>query len=473
LEFKPYYYQSFCIKRIINNPVVGLLLDMGMGKTVITLTAVNELMHNYFAARRVLVIAPLAPARDTWAREAEKWDHLNHLRLSVVLGSKLSREAALQNPADIYVINRENVPWLVGRYGRYGKDWPFDTVIIDELSSFKSASAVRFRALKRVRGFINRIVGLTGTPAPNGLLDLWPQMFLLDGGAALGRTFSGYREQFFLPDKRGPQVVYTWKLRPGSEDEIYQRISGLCVSMKSADYLRLPTRLDIRHDVKMSAGPMAVYQLLERKSSLCFEDGSSIDGTTAAVLANKLLQAASGAAYDDTGAMKILHDEKLIALSDLIESANGQPVIVFYTYVHEKTRIKALYPDAVDIKSKNAVERWNKGDIQLLLAHPASAGHGLNLQFGGHIAIWFGLTYSLELYQQANKRLHRIGQRNTVLIHHLIMTDTIEESIFEYVLMTKEARQNALLDALKARADALAGLADTPGCFSHMTSISV
>jgi SNF2 family DNA or RNA helicase len=460
LEFKPYFYQRYCVDWLIHNPAAGLFLDMGMGKTVITLTAVDALLFDYFAVQRVLVIAPLAPAKETWAREAEKWDHLSRLRLSVVLGAEAVREAALSQAADVYVVNRENVPWLVNRFTRRrpaegplpaAGPWPFDMVVIDELSSFKSASTVRFKALRRVRRLISRIAGLTGTPAPNGLMDLWPQMYLLDGGAALGRTLTGYRDHFFLPDKRGPQVVYTWKLKPGAEEEIYERLTGLCVSMKAADYLRLPERLDIRREIHMSAGPMAAYRMLERKTLLIFEDGRIIDGATAAVLANKLLQAAGGAAYDDTGAARFLHDEKLRALETLVEEANGQPVLVFYAYAHERDRIKAAFPYAVDIKSKNAAERWNNGDIPLLYAHPASAGHGLNLQFGGHIIIWFGLTYSLELYQQANRRLHRIGQKAAVLVHHLIMAGTIEETILDKILLAKEIRQNALLNALKAR----------------------
>lgn len=460
MEFKPYFYQRYCVDWLIHNPAAGLFLDMGMGKTVITLTAVDALLFDYFAVQRVLVIAPLAPAKETWAREAEKWDHLSRLRLSVVLGAEAVREAALSQAADVYVVNRENVPWLVNRFTRRrpaegplpaAGPWPFDMVVIDELSSFKSASTVRFKALRRVRRLISRIAGLTGTPAPNGLMDLWPQMYLLDGGAALGRTLTGYRDHFFLPDKRGPQVVYTWKLKPGAEEEIYERLTGLCVSMKAADYLRLPERLDIRREIHMSAGPMAAYRMLERKTLLIFEDGRIIDGATAAVLANKLLQAAGGAAYDDTGAARFLHDEKLRALETLVEEANGQPVLVFYAYAHERDRIKAAFPYAVDIKSKNAAERWNNGDIPLLYAHPASAGHGLNLQFGGHIIIWFGLTYSLELYQQANRRLHRIGQKAAVLVHHLIMAGTIEETILDKILLAKEIRQNALLNALKAR----------------------
>lgn len=448
MNFEPFYYQQYCIDRIVGSPEVGLFLDMGMGKTVIALTAANELLYGQGGIRKVLIIAPLLPAKETWPQEIKKWDHLRRLRASLAIGTPAQREKAVSSGNEIHIINRENVAWLVKRFG---SRWPYDMVIIDELSSFKSASSVRFRELRKVRQFITRIVGLTGTPAPNSLIDLWPQVFLLDQGKALGKTLTGYRDRYFLPDQRGPCVVYTWKLRNGAAKAIYSRLDSLCISMKSADYLQLPERLDIRHEVKMGASAMAAYRRLEKTSLLCFEKGGDIDGTTAAVLANKLLQAAGGAAYDDAGEVRVLHKEKLEALEDLVEAANGQPVLLFYAYKHEHDRIKEMFPHAVDIKSKNAVELWNSGGIQLMLAHPAAAGHGLNLQHGGHIIIWYGMTYSLELYQQANRRLHRIGQKYPVLVHHLIMSGTIEEPIYDVVLTAKEARQNALLDALKAR----------------------
>jgi len=447
MEYKPYYYQRFAEQFILDNPEAGLLLDMGMGKTAVSLTAADKLLYDYFAVRKVLVIAPLKPAKETWPPEIQKWDHLKHLTLSMILGSAQERVAALNREADIYIINRENVVWLVDYYKA---KWPFDMVIIDELSSFKSSKAQRFRALKKVRKYIKRIVGLTGTPSPNGLLDLWPEMYLLDEGKALGKTLTSYRETYFLPDKRNATAIFSWKPKAGAEEAIYEKLSGLCISMKAADYLQLPERLFLRREVEMSEKAMELYKTLERDTLLPFADGD-IDAPTAAVLTNKLLQAAGGAAYDENGAVKYLHEDKLEALDQLIEEANGQPVLVFYAFKHERDRIMVRYPEAVDIKEDSAVTRWNKGEVPIMLAHPASAGHGLNLQAGGHIAIWYGLPTSLELYQQANKRLHRPGQKETVLIHHILMKGTYDYKVLDDILTPKEVRQNALLEALKAR----------------------
>ena len=447
MKYSPYSYQAFAEQFIIGHPAAGLLLDMGMGKTVITLSAVEKLMHDYFEIRKVLIIAPLEPAGHTWPDEVEKWDHLKGLKVSKVLGDLQTRKKALTEDADIYIINRENVVWLVEQYkGR----WPFDMVVIDELSSFKSSKAQRFRAMKKVRKYIKRMVGLTGTPAPNGLLDLWPQMYLLDEGNALGKTLTAYRNTWFIPDKRNGMIVYSWKPVAGAEEEIYKRIDPFCVSMKSADYLTLPERLSIRHEIEMPESAAAMYRQLERDMLLPFEDGD-IDAPTAAVLTNKLMQAAGGTVYDENGNVRILHDAKLDYLDSLIEGANGQPVLVFYAYKHEKDRILERHPEAVEVKNENAIARWNEGNIPILLAHPASAGHGLNLQFGGHIIIWYSLSCSLELYQQANKRLHRMGQQNTVLIHHLLMKGTIDTRVLDDILTTKEVRQNALIEALKAK----------------------
>lgn len=447
MEYRPYYYQSFAEQFILDNPEAGLLLDMGMGKTAVSLTAADKLLYDYFAVRKVLVIAPLKPAKETWPPEIKKWDHLKHLTLSMILGSAQERIAALNRDADIYIINRENVVWLVDYYK---SKWPFDMVIIDELSSFKSSKAQRFRALKKVRKYIKRIVGLTGTPSPNGLLDLWPEMYLLDEGKALGKTLTSYRDTYFLPDKRNATTVFSWKPKAGAEEAIYEKLSDLCISMKAADYLQLPERLFLRREVEMSEKAMGLYKTLERDTLLPFADGD-IDAPTAAVLTNKLLQAAGGAAYDENGNIKYLHEDKLEALDQLIEEANGQPVLVFYAFKHERDRIMARYSEAVDIKEDSAVTRWNKGEIPIMLAHPASAGHGLNLQAGGHIAIWYGLPTSLELYQQANKRLHRPGQKETVLIHHILMKGTYDYRVLDDILTPKEVRQNALLAALKAR----------------------
>mgnify|MGYP002510938510 CR=1 FL=1 len=394
-----------------------------------------------------MVIAPLRPALETWPAEIRKWNHTKHITFSVVIGSKQERLNALKKDAEVYIINRENVVWIVEYYK---KKWPFDMVVIDELSSFKSSKAQRFRALKKVRPYIKRIVGLTGTPTPNGLIDLWPEVYLLDEGKALGRTLTSYREKYFVPDKRNAQVIFSWKPKPEAEQEIYKKLENLCVSMKTADYLQLPERLDIRHEIKPSEEFKALYKKFEKDMLLPYEDGD-IDAGTAAILVNKLLQLSGGAVYNENGDVKVLSNEKLEALDTLIEEANGKPVLLFYVYKHERDRIKERYPNAVDIKEKSAVKDWNAGRISVLLAHPASAGHGLNLQFGGNIIIWYGLPLSLELYQQANKRIHRMGQKETVLIHHLLMADTVDTWVLNDVLTSKEERQNAVLEALKAR----------------------
>ncbi len=447
MKFEAKYYQSYCIKKIVEQKEIGLLLDMGMGKTAITLTAVEELMYDCFEVQKVLVIAPLRPAVETWPPEVKKWDHTKHMTVSVAIGTQEERLNALKKDADIYIINRENVKWLVDFYK---KKWPFDMVVIDELSSFKSSKAQRFRALKRVRPYIKRIVGLTGTPAPNGLLDLWPEMYLLDGGKALGKTLTVYRDSYFVPDKRNAQVIFSWKPKADSEEKIYEKLQGLCISMKTADYLQLPERIDVRHEIKTSEKTLELYQKLERDMLLPYEDGD-IDAGSAAILVNKLLQVAGGAAYNENNEVREIHDEKLNALDDLLEEANGQPVLLFYAYRHERDRILKRHPEAVDVKVASAVQRWNNGEIPILLAHPASAGHGLNLQFGGHIVIWYGLPLSLELYQQANKRVHRMGQKHTVLIHHLLMSGTADTWVLDKVLADKTERQDALIDALKAR----------------------
>lgn len=447
MKYDAYYYQDFAEKFILDNPSAGLILDMGMGKTVISLTAAEKLLYDYFAVRKVLVIAPLRPAKETWTPEVEKWDHLKHLTVSSILGSLKDRIAALNRDADIYIVNRENVVWLVDYYKQ---KWPFDMVIIDELSSFKSSKAQRFRALKRVRKYIKRIVGLTGTPASNGLLDLWPEMYLLDGGEALGKTLTGFREAYFDPDKRNATIIYSWKPKPGAEQQIYKKLDKLCISMKSEDYLQLPERLNLRREFELSESAMKIYRQLERDTLLPFTDGD-VDAGTAAILANKLLQLAGGAVYDENGVVKILHEDKLEVLDQLIEEANGQPVLVFYAFRHELERIMKRYPEAVDIKKDGAIKDWNAGKIPILLAHPASAGHGLNLQAGGHIAIWFTLPTSLELYQQANKRLQRPGQKETVLIHHILMKGTYDFRVLDGILTPKDIRQNELLEGIKAR----------------------
>lgn len=454
MNYEPYSYQRFAEEFILDHPEAGLFLDMGMGKTVITLTAINRLMYERFEVNRVLVIAPLRPAVETWPTEIGKWAHLQHLTVSIVTGPLKRREEALRDPADIYVINREMVVWLCDYLREHRMGWPFDMVVIDELSSFKSPGAQRFRALRKVRKKMHRIVGLTGTPAPNGLLDLWPQVFLLDQGAALGRTISGYRERFFLPDKRSRDVVFSWKPRPEAETTIYGLLADTCVSMSSADYVDLPEAIQVRHEITLSPEAMKRYKELERDAFLQVED-QVIDAVNAAVLVGKLSQAAGGSVYDDKGEVVILHFEKENALEELLDASNGKPVLLFYAYKSQRDRIMQMHPEAVDVKTPGAVQRWNDGKISLLLAHPASAGHGLNLQYGGHIIIWYGLPTSLELFQQANKRLHRLGQKQPVLIHYLLVKGTFDMDIMDRILVTKEQRQASLLDALKAKLDDL------------------
>lgn len=446
MRFEPKIYQVDAIRRVTEQNAVGLFLEMGLGKTVVTLSAIDELMFNRFEVNRVLVIAPLRVAEDTWVREASKWDHLKHLRISRVLGSAKNRAQALAAGADVYVINRENVDWLVDYLG---DGWMFDMVVIDELSSFKNKSSKRFKALKKVRGWVKRIVGLTGTPAPNGLLDLWSQVWLLDQGAALGRSFTAYRDAYFQPDKRSRTQVFSYKPRAEAEQEIYERLEGLCVSMKAVDWLQMPERIDNIVPVRLSDQARAAYDQLERDYLLPVA-GTDIEAKTAASLANKLLQLAGGAAYDDTGGWTKIHDDKLEVMAELVEAAQGKPMLVFYAYQHELERLQAAYPQGVVLRDTQTIADWNAGRIGMLLAHPASAGHGLNLQDGGSTIVWYGLTWSLELYQQANARLHRQGQQQSVIVHHLVAEDTIDQEVLG-ALSGKAKGQEALFRAVKAR----------------------
>lgn len=457
MNFKPHAYQAYAIQRVVEQPAVGLLLEMGLGKTVITLSAIQELMYDRFEVRRVLVIAPLRVAQTVWSTEAAKWEHTKHLRVSRVLGSARERETALQQDADIYVINRENVPWLVDRQAKR-KRWPFDMVVIDELSSFKSRSAERFKALRRVRPHIKRIVGLTGTPAPNGLMDLWAQMYLLDGGQALGRTLGSYRDAYFKPGRRNGMVVYDWRLLPGAEAEIYRRLSGLCVSMKAADYLTLPERIDNIVPAPLPPEAQKAYERMETEMILELGD-EEITAQSAATVCNKLLQIAGGAIYDESGSWHEIHKAKLEALADLVEAANGNPVLVYYAYKHEAERIQKAFPQARLLRGEADVKAWNAGQVEMMLCHPDSAGHGLNLQAGGHILVWFGLTWSLEKYQQANARLHRQGQKESVIIHHLVAPETMDERVLQ-VLQGKAERQDAFIEAVKARRDEIRRLSN-------------
>lgn len=446
--FKPHIYQEHAIQKILDLPAVGLFLDMGMGKTVCALTAIVELLHNCFEVAKVLIIAPKRVAEDTWSREINKWDHTKHLKIVKVLGTTKQRINALESSADIYVINRENTEWLVNFYK---KDWPFDMVVIDELSSFKSSKARRFRALRKVRPFIKRIVGLTGTPAPNGLIDLWSQLYLLDQGERLGKTVTGYRERYFEPGKRDPRrgIVFDWKPKPMAEEAIYGKISDICISLRAKDYLKLPERINNVIPVSLPATARKKYEQLERDLLLPFAE-SDVVADTAAVLSNKLLQMANGAVYDENGGVKYIHNAKLEALEDVIEAANGKPVLVYYAYRHDRDRIKAKFPNARSLDTEKDIIDWNDGKIDLLITHPASAGHGLNLQAGGHIIVWFGLVWSLELYQQANARLDRQGQQHSVIVHHLVAEGTIDEDVMK-AIEGKAVGQEALLEAVKAR----------------------
>ena len=446
--FKPYAYQQFAIERIIERNAVGLFLDMGMGKTVCALTAAAELLHNYFDVVRALVIAPLRVAEDTWSRESSKWDHLQYLGVSKILGPEKNRIRALETKADLYIINRENVEWLVDHFG---KKWPFDLVIVDELSGFKSSKSQRFRALRKVRPLIKRIIGLTGTPAPNGLMDLWAQVYLLDQGERLGKTITSYRDQYFQPDKRNQRIVYEWKLKPEADTVIHSKLSDLCISMNAKDWLETPERIDNVILVPLLPEAKIRYDQLERDLLLPMAGGDVV-ANTAAVLSTKLLQMANGAVYDENKGVKTFHKAKLEALEDVIEAANGKPVLVFYSYKHDLDRIQTYFWNKKPrtLNRTKDIEDWNAGRISLLLAHPASAGHGLNLQTGGHIIVWFGLTWSLELYQQANARLHRQGQQNGVIVHHLVAEGTLDEDVMA-VLSRKAKSQDALLAAVKAR----------------------
>ncbi|MEY8354895.1 DEAD/DEAH box helicase [Lachnospiraceae bacterium 54-53] len=443
MRYNPHEYQKYAAEFVVNNPVSALFLDCGLGKTVITLTAIWELMLDYFVVSRVLVIAPLRVARDTWTGECGKWEHLSGIVISRVFGSEKERRAALGKRANVYVINRENVEWLVDHYR-----WDFDMVVIDELSSFKSHRAKRFRALRKVRPKVARIVGLTGTPAPNGLIDLWAEIGILDMGQRLGRFIGAYREQFFLPDKRSREMVYSYKLREGAEEKIYELISDIAISMKATDYLEMPECIYNRVDVSLDEKEMKLYRKLEADLLLPFEDGD-VDAGNAAGLSNKLLQMANGAVYDENGEVKYIHDRKQDALEDLLEAANGKPVLAAYWYKHDKLQIQRRF-QAVELDTAENFQDWNDGKIPLALIHPASAGHGLNLQAGGSTLVWFGLTWSLELYQQTNARLWRQGQKEVVVIHHIIAKNTLDEKVMT-ALELKDCGQSALKRAVKAR----------------------
>ncbi len=445
--FNPHDYQKRAIDMVERQSHVGLFLDMGLGKTVITLTAVNDLMYDYFEIRKVLVIAPLRVAEDTWSRESAKWDHLKGLTISKILGTAAQRKAAVEAEADVYVINRENVVWLVENCKR----WDFDMVVIDELSSFKNPQSKRFRALRKVIVKSSRVVGLTGTPSPNSLMDLWAQVYLLDRGERLGRTLGAYREEFFRPGARNGYVVYKWDLRKGGQKEIEKRISDICVSMSAKDYLTLPKRIDNEIPIRLSEQELALYKTMESEQLLHLGEDDDIVALNAAAVMTKLLQIANGRAYNMEGKPVDIHKKKIEALQEIIEDTDS-PVLVFYSFRHDLMAIKEAIPDARKLEGPWDIDDWNKGRVRVLLAHPASVGYGLNLQKGGHTIVWYGLTWSLELYQQANARLYRQGQEKPVIIHHLVAEGTVDEQVMK-ALATKDTSQAALLAALKERRD--------------------
>ena len=444
MRYEAHDYQKYVTDFILTHPIAAVFLEMGLGKSVITLTALFDLILDQFLIRKVLVIAPLRVARDTWPLEIRKWDHLSGLTYSVVVGNESERRTALMRTADIYIINRENVDWLITKSGI---PFDFDMVVIDELSSFKSHQAKRFKSLLKARPSVKRIVGLTGTPSSNGLMDLWAEFRLLDLGQRLGRYISHYRAAYFTPDKRNAEVIFSYKPLPGAEDAIYQRISDVTISMKSCGYLKLPECVINEVPAVMDDKEMAVYDRFREYMVTKIKD-KEIDAANAAVLSGKLLQMANGAVYDEEKVSCHIHDRKLDALEDLIEGANGKPVLIAYWYQHDAERIRARFT-VREIKTSQDIEDWNAGKISAAIIHPASAGHGLNLQAGGSTLIWFGLTWSLELYQQTNARLHRQGQKDTVIIHHIIAKGTIGEDVMK-ALRKKEKTQDALINAVRA-----------------------
>lgn len=448
MKYDPHKYQSYATDFIISHPIAAVFLEMGLGKSVITLTAITKLKAED-AICKVLVIAPLRVARNTWPSEIAKWDHLKNLDYAVAVGSEAERKAAIRKDATVTIINRENVDWLINKSGL---PFDFDMVVIDELSSFKSYGAKRFKALLKVRPFIKRIVGLTGTPSSNGLMDLWAEFRVLDFGKRLGRYITRYRLSYFEPDKRNAQMVFSYKPLPDAEKQIYEKISDITISMKSVEYLDMPECIINEVPVYMSEREQSVYDGFREDMVAKLKD-DVIDAANAAVLSGKLLQMANGAVYDEDGVSHHIHDRKLDALEDLIEGANGKPVLVAYWFKHDleriEARLKSLRIPYARLDKPDSIKRWNNGEVPVMLIHPASAGHGLNLQAGGSTLIWFGLTWSLELYQQTNARLWRQGQKETVVLHHIICRDTIDEDVMA-ALKRKGKVQNDLINAVKA-----------------------
>ena len=450
MKYEPHDYQKYATRYIEDHPICAVWLDMGLGKTSITLTALNNLLFDRFEVHRILVIAPLRVARDTWPVEADKWDHLQNLICSVAVGTEADRRRALIQKADIYIINRENVQWLIEESKL---PFNFDTVVVDELSSFKNYQVKRFRALMKVRPRVKRVIGLTGTPSTNGLMDLWAEFRLLDMGQRLGRFIGHYRQEYFLPDKRNGHIVFNYKPLPGAEERIYDKISDITISMKSKDHLKMPELISSEYTVYLSESEKQRYEELKNDLILQLSSGD-ITASNAAALTGKLCQMANGAIYSDDGQVSPIHERKLDALEDMIEAAGGTPVLVAYWFKHDLVRIaqrlRQLGVAYAKLDTKDSIEKWNTGELPVALIHPASAGHGLNLQSGGSTLIWFGLTWSLELYQQTIARLWRQGQNSkTVVVQHLVSKGTIDERILK-VLSKKDSTQAALIEAVKA-----------------------
>ena len=451
MKFIPHNYQKYAIEFILNHPVAAVLLDMGLGKTVIALTAIHSLLFDSFEVSKVLVIAPLRVARDTWPNEVKKWEHLKDLRVSVAVGDAKKRKIALMRKADIYVINREMVKWLVEESG---VPFDYDMVVIDELSSFKNPQSLRFKALMKVRSKVRRVVGLTGTPASNGLMDLFAEYKLLDMGQRLGRYITRYRLSYFQPDKTNGAIVYSYKPLPFAEEEIFKKIGDITISMKSGDFLQMPEKIMTEYEVEMNEKEKDAYERLKREMVVTIDDKDEITAANAASLCGKMSQMANGAVYTDDRNVQIFHERKLDALEDMIEAANGKPVMIAYWFQHDfdriKNRLQEMGVEFEKIDSEDSIKRWNEGRLPVALIHPASAGHGLNLQSGGSTIIWFGLTWSLELYQQTNGRLWRQGQKDkTVVIQHIITKGTIDERILS-ALKHKDCTQEEMIAAVKA-----------------------
>lgn len=442
MKFKAHDYQQYAIDFILSHPVCCLILDMGLGKTAITLTAMMELLFNYFLVGKVLVIAPKRVAESTWPAEIKKWEHLTGLTYSVVKGTAKQRNEALLRQADVYIIGRDNVTWLVEK-----KYCSFDLIVIDELSSFKSPKAQRFKSLRKVRPLASRVIGLTGTPG--NPMDLWAEIGILDMGQRLGRFIGAYRERFFVPDKRNGEIIYSYKPKSGAEEQIYELISDISISMKAVDFLNMPECIYNQVKVQMSDTEKSLYERMEADMILQFGEGKDIDAVNAAALNNKLQQMANGAVYNESGEVQLIHDRKLDALEDLIEAANGKPLLVAYWFKHDRDRIMERFK-VRDIDSAKDIEDWNAGKIPVALIHPASAGHGLNLQEGGCAIVWFSQIWSLELYQQLNARLWRQGQKHTVVIEHLVTEGTVDEDILR-AIEKKDNTQEAMINAVKAR----------------------